>query len=327
MADAEQAAPVADVQEEVQEQEVQAEVQPEAKPEGEAKPDATNKQVQEVAQKIKQLKLKVDGQELIEDLPFEVTPEQAEYLKKELQLSKMANKRAQEAAELRKKSQARESELNNFLELLKEKPELILKEMGRDPVKFAEELLAAEVEKMQMDPKERRIKELEAEMKKIAEKESAAKKAHEEAQAKMVRDKYAADFENQLMGAMKSGSLPNNPELISRMTNYMSQAIQQGIDVSFEDLIPLVKSSHRELVKSTLKDFSAQELLELMSEAQINDVILKKTPPKKPKAPPTAQSVAKDTAAGKQDDTKLKLRDKSAGNFFHELTMKYAGQE
>ena len=321
MADAEQAAPVAVEGQEVapeatNEQEVQTEGQPEVKPE------VKEELKQEVRDQIKKLKIKVDGKELEKELNFA----NEEELIKMLQMAEMSGKRAQEAAELRKKSQARESELNNFLELLKEKPELILKEMGRDPVKFAEELLAAEVEKMQMDPKERRIKELEAEMKKIAEKESAAKKAHEEAQAKMVRDKYAADFENQLMGAMKSGSLPNNPELISRMTNYMSQAIQQGIDVSFEDLIPLVKSSHRELVKSTLKDFSAQELLELMSEAQINDVILKKTPPKKPKAPPTAQSVAKDTAAGKQDDTKLKLRDKSAGNFFHELTMKYAGQ-
>lgn len=319
MADAENAAPVADVAQEVATEPVQEGQEGEVQASPEGQPQATDAQVQQVAQKIKQLKLKVDGQELIEDLPFEVTPEQAEYLKKELQMSKMASKRAQEAAELRKNSQKRESELNNFLDLLKENPQLILKEMGKNPLELAEKWLQEEVEKMQMDPKERRIKELEAEMKKIADEKTAAKKAHEEAQAKIVRDKYASDFESQLMNAMKSGSLPNNPELINRMTNYMAKAIEQGIDVSFEDIIPIVKNSHRELVKSSLKDFSAQELLELMSEAQVNDLVIKKMPKaEKKKAPPTAQSV-QDSGERVEVDSGPKFRRQSSTEFFRKL--------
>lgn len=317
---------VAEAAPEVQEEVVVAEGEAApAQPDGqsEAKPEATDAQVQQAVQKIKQLKLKVDGQELIEDLPFEVTPEQAEYLKKELQLSKMANKRAQEAADLRKKHQARESELNQFLELLKEKPELILSQMGKNPVELAEKWLQDEVEKMSMDPKERRIKELEAEMKKIADEKAAAKKAQEEAQKNFLRDKYASDFESQLTKAMESGSIPKEPELVNSMVAYMAKAIEAGVDISFDEIVPLVKNSHRSLVKNTLKGFSAQELMELLSEAQVNDLLVKKTPPKKKVAPPNAQSV-KDSGATKSDDPeKPKLRNKSMRGFFDEFNKKY----
>ena len=73
--------------------------------------------------------------------------------------------------------------------MLKEKPELILSQMGKNPVELAEKWLAAEVETMQMDPKERRIKKLEEEMKKVAEEKAAAKKAQEEAEKNGLIDK------------------------------------------------------------------------------------------------------------------------------------------
>jgi hypothetical protein len=290
------------------------------------KPQASNAEVKEVIQKIKQLKLKVDGVELIEDLPFEVTPEQAEYLKKELQMSKMSQKRAQEAADLRKSSSKREQELNQFLELLKDKPELILQQMGKDPVALAEQWLQAEVEKMQMDPKDKRIMELEAEMKRVQEMESTAKKAKEEAQAKSLRDKYAADYEKDLMEAMQIGQLPNSPHLINKMVDYMAVAMKAGVDVSFKDLIPLVQEERKIELKPFIEGLSVDELLSLLSEAKVNDLIIKKTPKKKV-APPTAQNVTKDTSSTKIDEGKVNLRNKSAKDFFHKLTMQYAGQD
>lgn len=320
MADAELAAPAAEVVEptsEVQEvpaegQEVQPEVQGEAQPQSEAKEELK----QEVKAQIKKLKIKVDGKELEKELDL---ANEAELIKM-LQMSEMSNKRAQEAAELRKKHQARESELNNFLELLKDKPELILQQMGKNPVELAEKWLQEEVEKMQMDPKERRIKELEAEMKKIADEKAAAKQAQEEAQKKYLRDKYASDYELQLKKAMDSGSIPSEPELVNSMVSYMAKAIEQGIDISFDDIIPLVKNSHRNIVKSTLKGFSAQELLELLSEAQVNDLLVKKAPPKKKVAPPTAQQI-KDAGEKVEENSGPKFRTQSASEFFRNLEL------
>src|SRR5579863_4538677 len=54
--------------------------------------------------RIKSLMLKVDGAEVNEALPFEMddTPENREYMTRQLQMAKMGTKRGQEAADLRK---------------------------------------------------------------------------------------------------------------------------------------------------------------------------------------------------------------------------------
>lgn len=311
---------VAEATPEVQEEVVEvaegeaAPVQPDSQPEG--NPEVKEELKQEVKAQIKKLKIKVDGKELEKELDL---ANEAELIKM-LQMSEMSNKRAQEAADLRKKHQARESELNQFLELLKEKPELILSQMGKNPVELAEKWLQDEVEKMQMDPKERRIKELEAEMKKIADEKAAAKKAQEEAQKNFLRDKYASDFESQLTKAMESGSIPKEPELVNSMVAYMAKAIEAGVDISFDEIVPLVKNSHRSLVKNTLKGFSAQELMELLSEAQVNDLLVKKTPPKKKVAPPTAQSI-QDAGEKGEEISGPKFRTQSASEFFRNLDL------
>ena len=52
----------------------------------------------EQARKLNALRLKVDGQELEEELPFEIPddPEAVEYMTRQLQMAKMGSKRAQE---------------------------------------------------------------------------------------------------------------------------------------------------------------------------------------------------------------------------------------
>lgn len=311
--------PVSEVQESQEQEVVQSEG--EVSQEGEAKSEAKEELKQEIKNQIKKFKIKVDGKELEKELDLANEAE----LVKMLQMSEMSNKRAQEAAELRKNSQKRESELNQFLDLLKNNPEVILKEMGRDPVKFAEELLQAEVEKMQMDPKEKRIKELEAEMKKIQDREIAEKKAKEEAQAKAVRDKYAADFEKDIMEAMNEGKLPNSGYTINKLVDYMSVAMKAGVDISFKEMIPLIQEQRRNELKPFLENMSADEIIALLSESKLNDIVIKKTPKKKV-APPTAQQV-RDTSTPSKDESGAKLRSESAKDYFNKLMMQYAGQD
>lgn len=327
MADAE-AAPVADSSApeavEVAEQEVQAEgeVQPEAQPEVQPEP-AKEELKQEVKSQLKKLKIKVDGKELEKELDL---ANEAELIKI-LQMSEMSNKRAQEAAELRKKDNHRENELKNFLELLEKQPELVLSKMGKNPAELAEKWLQAEVEKMQMDPKERRIQELEAEMKRVQEEKAQVKKAQEEAQARAVREKYAADYEKELSKAITDGNLPNEPHIIAKLTDYMALAIKEGVDLSFSDLIPLVQNNQKNTIKNALKGMKADDLIQLLSEQTINDLIIKKTPKKEKKvAPPTAQAI-KDAGEPKDDNTGPRLRNQSASDFFRNLTMQYAGKE
>lgn len=308
-----------DVSPEPEVAEVDLEVNPSV--DGEA-PEATDAEVEAVVEQIKQLKLKVDGLEIIEDLPFAVTPEQAEYLKKELQMSKMSQKRAQEAADLRKSQAQRDQELNQFLATLKNDPELILRQMGIDTAEFAEAILNKEVEKMALTDEERKIQELETQLRAIKEKEEASEKVHKEAQAQALRDKYAADYEKELMSAMEAGKLHNSPHTINKLVDYMSVAMAQGIDLSFSDLIPMIQEERQAEIRGQVQGMSAEELLSLLSEKTVNDIVLKKMPKEKKSAPPTAQSI-KDTATPKEKDTGVKLRTGSAKDFFRNLGREY----
>jgi len=62
------------------------------------------KQAAEQAKRLNALRLKIDGHELEEELPFEIPddPKAVEYMTRQLQMAKMGSKRAQEYAQLEK---------------------------------------------------------------------------------------------------------------------------------------------------------------------------------------------------------------------------------
>jgi len=101
------------------------------------------------AARIKKLKLKVDGQELEEELPFEIddNPEAVEYMTRQLQMSKAAQKRMGEHAQLQK-------EVKHFLEELRKNPKKILADpsIGIDVKQLAAQIIEEEIANAQKSP-------------------------------------------------------------------------------------------------------------------------------------------------------------------------------
>lgn len=283
--------------------------------------EASEVEMESASKMIKQLNLKVDGEEFIEELPFEVTPEQAEYLKKELQLSRMGQKRAQKSAEIEKREAKLKADLEEFLGELKNNPASILEQMGVDVKQMAENLMNEEIELLELTPEERRVRELEAQLEEIKAKEEAAKKSKEEAEFQALQDRYAADFEVQLTEAIDKGNLPKSPYIINQMVTMMSEAINSGIDVSFEDLIPIVQDSHQNEIRDRISGMSAEDLIGLISEKTLNDIIIKKAPSKKKVAPPTANTIV-ETGKTKEEKASAKFRTKSADDFFRNMNLR-----
>lgn len=326
MADAENAAPLA-----AAEPQAEVQAQPEAKEnaaegqvpqegqEVKAQPETKEELKQEVKAQLKKLNIKVDGKQIEKEINL---ADEAELIKM-LQMAELSQKRAQEAAELRKAKSSQDAELNQFLNTLKSNPEFILQQMGIDPAKFAEEVLTKEVEKMQLSPEQRKIQELEKELKAIKDNEEKAKKDKEEIQAKALRDKYAADYEKQLLDAMQTGKLPNNPYVINKMVDYMSLALKEGIDVNFSDIVPLIHEDMKGQAKGLIQGMSVEDVLQMLSEQTVNDIVLKKMPKEKKKAPPTAQQVV-ETSKEKKEDTTISRRTGSAKDFFNKMMYEYA---
>jgi hypothetical protein len=275
---------------------------------------------QELAQKIKSLKLKIDGIEVEEEIPFEVTPEQAEWLKKELQLARAANKRMQEAAELRKKDSMTQQQIQDFLAALKENPIEILESMGIDTKDMSTKRLQEEIKKMEMSEEERKIAELQKELQELKSKEENARKKAEMEEQERLKSQYAAEYERDLMDAITKSNLPANPEIIQRMAQYMHTALKLGIDLNFSDIIPLVRESIQNDMNKLLGSLPVEEIMKVLGDENIQMIMGKKAPKPAKKAPVTPKDIV-DTSTRKEkdDDFKPKFKSKPMSDFFSKL--------
>src|ERR1700740_338074 len=76
---------------------------------------AQNLTPQEVKKKLNSLKIKFNGKEVEEKLPFEIDEEHADYMRRQIQMAKLAQTKSQESAAL-------ERDIINFIQELKTNP-------------------------------------------------------------------------------------------------------------------------------------------------------------------------------------------------------------
>lgn len=268
---------------------------------------------------IRKLTYKVDGQEFEEELPFDATPEMVEYLKKHRQLSAVSQKRMQEKAEMEKLAKSRESEMEAFLNNLKDESvlESVLAQLGHDPSKLAENILMKEIEKAQLSPEQRELQELKAEMERIKQAEESARKEAELAQQRALEDKYAQDFDRDLNAAIDKFGLPSTPHIIREMSNLMRIALQNGLDASFEEVGQLVKEQNDLHVREVLKGLDAETLMGILQDNQLNDIVLKRAPKPKKEVPPTANSIKEGGEVAKKDEKPSGFRTRSLNSWLN----------
>jgi hypothetical protein len=270
---------------------------------------------EEVASMIKKFQLKIDGEEVEKEIDLS----NEEELAKMLQLAEVSQKRMQEAAELRKAEIKKNEEIQDFINRLKENPREILEHLGHDVKNLAENILEDEVKKMEMSPEERKIQELQAELekRKIAE-EKALKKAEAE-ELERIKNQYAAEFEKDLIQSIESNELSQDPETVYRMSQYMRVALANNIDLSFNDIAPLVKNSLDSDLAKYLNRLSVAQLEKLLNKDKLSELITKKMPKKKKKVVPPSAKEIKDTAAKVKDAIEEKKRNISATDFFKNI--------
>lgn len=268
---------------------------------------------------IRNLTLKVDGKEIVEELPFDATPEMVEYLQKKLQLAAVSQKRMQEKAEFEKLAKSRESEMESFLNNLKDESvlESVLAQLGHDPSKLAENILMKEIEKAQLSPEQRELQELKAEMERIKQAEESARKEAELAQQRALEDKYAQDFDRDLNAAIDKFGLPSTPHIIREMSNLMRIALQNGLDASFEEVGQLVKEQNDLHVREVLKGLDAETLMGILQDNQLNDIVLKRAPKPKKEVPPTANSIKEGGEVAKKDEKPSGFRTRSLNSWLN----------
>jgi hypothetical protein len=198
-----------------------------AQPETEAKAEA---------KRIRELKLKVHGQEFTEELPFEIEedPEVVEYLTKQLQLSKAAQRAMQEKSTF-------EKQVGQFFQDMKSNTKAKLIELGIDPKEFAAQVIEEEIKKAQMSPEQLKQMEMEQELNRLREEARVKEEQFNQRELERVRAIEFEKIDTQMTQALDRSDLPKKPYVVRKIAEYMLIGANNGIDLTPEDVLPLVR--------------------------------------------------------------------------------------
>lgn len=205
------------------------------------KDPTASKSEKKAAQKLlNKLTLKVDGEEYEEELPFGIPddPKAIEYMRRQLQMSKMSHKRAQEKSAI-------EKDVMKFLSDLQADPIKALSDpLFRDRIdlkKMAASIIEKEIEDSKKSPEQLELEKYKEELKAIKEQQEREKTDREQSDRERLTEKYAEEYDLQLTQALETNRIPKSPAAIKKFADYMEIAVRAGKDVSVNDLIPLIR--------------------------------------------------------------------------------------
>jgi hypothetical protein len=283
---------------------------PENTPEGENPADVSADpkpaEAKKEASRIKKLKLKVDGK----DFEEEVNLDDDDYLTKQLQLAKAAQKRMGEYATLEKQVKA-------FLEELKSNPRKVLSDpnIGIDVKQLAASIIEEEIENSKKTPEQLEREKLQTRLQELEEERKKEKEDFQTKEFDRLQQQAYERYDVQMSQALEKSDLPKSPYIIKKMADYMLMGLTEGLDVTPEDVLPLV----REEMQSDLKQMFAvmpDEVIEGIVGKDVFNRIRKKNITKG-KAPPTpVKSAVKDTGGTNKSEAKGADKKQTFRDFF-----------
>lgn len=228
----------------------------------------------------KTYKLKIDKSE--ENYDFD--PSNDEEVVKHLQMSRAASKRMAEAAELRKVAM-------DFIGELKKNPRKVLSDpnIGIDVKKFAQEILNEEMKELEKSPEQREKEKLQKEVEDYKQQAKDRDEAFKKSEFERMQNETERNLEAGISAALDVGGIPKTPRTVARMAEMMMIALQHNIDLSPQDIVPLIKNN-------TMSEF--KEIITALSDDQLEDFLgkevlgrLRKKNVAKAKAAQTANQV------------------------------------
>lgn len=202
-----------------------------------SKPGETTPKPQEVKPKAplstkQKLKLKVDGQEFEE----EYDPNDKEYITRNVQLAKVAQKRMQEYSALQK-------DVIQLINDLKNNPKKALSDpsIGLDVKKLAAQIIEEEIANSKKSPEQVQREKLESELKEMKEQRDREKAESQAQEFERLREQQFERYDILMEQALEKTDLPKEPYVVKRIAEYMLLGLQEGRDVLPEDVIPLVR--------------------------------------------------------------------------------------
>lgn len=218
---------------------------------GDEEPSASEiKDIKKEVRRLKQLTIKYNGKEHIEELPFEIedTPEAVDWMKKQLQLAKLSQSKSQSYSQL-------EGEIKSFIEELRTNPRKALSNpnVGVDIKKLAADVLQEEIDNSAKSPETLEREKLEAQLKELTSERDKEKEDRRQADYERTLNQEYERYDLAMTKALEGSDLPKSPYIIKKMADYMMLGIKNGMKVEPKDVLPIV----REEMQSDLKEMFA----------------------------------------------------------------------
>lgn len=266
-------------------------------------------QIQAQKKKIKQIKGKFNGKEFVEDLPFEIDEEHAQWLVTQRQKAMLADSKSREYAQL-------ENEVGAFIQELRKNPKKALQNpaIGLDIKELAASILQEEIERSQKSPEQLRAEEAEAKLQELMSEREREKQENEARELERLTEREYERYDNLMSNALESSDLPKSPYVVKKMTEYMIMAVEHGIDVDPKDIIPLI----RQEIHSDISQMFGSMPAELIEQVLGKDTLGKLKTHRKAAAgkPPIPVKAAVKDVATKTEEKKTVEKKQTMRDFF-----------
>lgn len=253
----------------------------------------------------RRFKLKVDGKEYDE----EVDLDDNDFLTKQFQLSKVSQKRMAEAASL-------EREVKQFIEELRKNPRKVLSDpnIGVDIKRMAADVIEEEIANSQKSPELLAKEKLEAELQDLKDAQAKEREDHKTREFQRIQAAEYQRYDMLMSQALEKSDLPKSPYTIKKMADYMLIGLQNGIDVTPDDVLPLVRAE----IQNDLKEMFAVMPEEVIEKIIGKDVFTKvrKKNLATGRATPTGTAKVLDAGGGKTGGKKEPVKKQSFREYF-----------
>jgi len=271
----------------------------------------------EIKKRISKLKLKFNGKEVEEELPFEIDddPKAIEFMQKQLQMAKLGNSKAQEYADL-------EKTVTSFLNELKTNPRKALSNpnIGVDLKKMAAEILEEEIANSQKSPELIEREKLEAKLRELEDEKKTKEEEFRTRELERLQEAEVTRYDTLMSQALEKSDLPKSPYVVKKMADIMIAGLNKGMDLQPADVLPIVREEILSDIKSMFGVMPAEVLKEVIGKDNLDKIRKHNMSKAKEKPPVTTSNLTKDvghiTKDEKKDDKKVSYKDFFGGGLF-----------
>jgi hypothetical protein len=233
---------------------------------------------------------------------------------RQLQMAKMAQKRAKEAADLRQQVER----IGDYLDQAKgdkKKLRALIKELGGDEKELAAMIIEEEIANSQKSPEQLAKEALEEELKTLKEQREKEKKDWETREKERLLGQEMERYDMLVSKAIESSELPKSPYIVKKMADYMMLGLENGIDLHPNDIINLVKEEVQSDLQELVRAMGADNAEKFLGKEILGSIRKKNIAKVKASQPPTPMKASiKDVGANKQESKPVQKQ--TFKNFF-----------